>query len=197
MTQTPLRQFLTQDQHLVYHDRTWEQFKHLQKGFEDLRGVRLFYYDGIVEILMPSQAHEIFASIIGCLLMIYLAQKRIAFTATRSVTQEKEGIASAQADESYCINGLKPIPDLSIEVVYTSGGISKLTRYQALGVPEVWFWQDGVLTLHHLRSDGYEKIKQSELPGLDQLDLDLLKRCIMMAETDQGEAIRTFQQAIS
>jgi Uma2 family endonuclease len=197
MTQTPLRQFLTQDQHLVYYDRTWEQFKHIQKGFENLRGVRLFYYDGIVEILMPGQAHEIFASIIGCLLMIYLAQKRIAFTATRSVTQEKEGIASAQADESYCVDGLKPIPDLSIEVVYTSGGISKLTRYQALGVPEVWFWQDGVLTLHHLRSDGYEKINQSELPGLDQLDLDLLKRCIMMAETDQGEAIRTFQQAIS
>ncbi|MCY7273221.1 MAG: Uma2 family endonuclease, partial [Phormidesmis sp. CAN_BIN44] len=100
-------------------------------------------------------------------------------------------------DESYCIGKVKPIPDLSIEVVFTSGGEGKLPLYQALGVPEVWFWEDGVLRLHHLKEAGYQRIDSSELPGLENLDIDFLRRCIMMAETDVVEAIRTFQQGIS
>mgnify|MGYP006276760767 FL=1 len=57
------------------------------------------------------------------------------------MTQEKEGEASTQADKSFCLDEPKPIPDLSIAVVYTSGGLSQLPKYQALGVPEVWFWK--------------------------------------------------------
>jgi len=41
--------------------------------------------------------------------------------------------------------------------------VTNLARYQALGVPKVWFWKDGVLTLHHLGTGGYEQIQQSEL----------------------------------
>jgi hypothetical protein len=36
----------------------------------------------------------------------------------------------------------------------------------------------------------------SQLPGLSELDLDLLRRCILMAETDAGEAIRAFRREI-
>jgi Uma2 family endonuclease len=186
----------TTDQRTVLQG-TWEHFKHLQKGYEDISRAKLFYYNGTIEILMPGQPHETFASVIGYLLMMYFVQKGIAFVPTRSMTQQKEGVASAQADESYCIGKVKPIPDLSIEVVFTSGGEGKLPLYQALGVPEVWFWEDGVLRLHHLREAGYQRIDRSELPGLEDLDIDFLKRCILMAETDVVEAIRTFQQEIS
>ena len=112
------------------------------------------------------------------------------------MTQEKSGVVSAQVDESYCIGSAKPIPDLSIEVVFTSGGISKLERYKALGVPEVWFWEDGLLKLYHLRDGSYEPIECSQLPGFSELDLDLLRPCILMAETDAGEAIRAFRREI-
>ncbi|PSN19943.1 hypothetical protein C7271_04720 [filamentous cyanobacterium CCP5] len=50
-----------------------------------------------------------------------------------AMTQETEGVVSAQADESYCIDTVKAIPDLSIEVVFTSGSFGKLERYKALG----------------------------------------------------------------
>ncbi len=185
----------TTDQRIVHHG-TWEQFKFIQKGFDGSPGVRLFYYDGTIEILMPGREHEIFASIIGYLVTTFLTEKGIFFQPTRSMTQEKEGVVSAQADESYCIGSVKSIPDLSIEVVFTSGGTSKLERYKALGVPEVWFWEDGSLKLYHLRDGSYEHIDRSELPGLNDLDLDLLKRCILMAETDAGEAIRAFRREI-
>jgi Uma2 family endonuclease len=183
----------TADQRIV-HQGTWEQFKFIQKGFDGSPGVRLFYYDETIEILMSGREHELFASIIGYLVTTFLVEKGIFFQPTRSMTQEKEGVASAQADESYCIGSVKPIPDLSIEVVFTSGGTNKLERYAALGVPEVWFWEDGLLKLYHLRDSEYECVDRSQLPGLDTLDLGLLRRCVLIAETDAGEAIRAFRQ---
>ena len=90
---------------------------------------------------MPGQAHEIFSHAIGQLLTFFLAYQGIIFVATGSADQEKVGVAAAQPDQSYCIGKLKSIPDLSIEVVFSSGGPKKLRRYQAIGVPEVWFWE--------------------------------------------------------
>jgi len=185
----------TTDQRIVHHG-TWEQFKFIQKGFEGSPGVRLFYYDGTIEILMPGREHEIFAHVIGYLVTTFLVEQGIFFKPTGAMTQEKEGVVSVQADESYCIGSVKLIPDLSIEVVFTSGGTSKLERYKALGVPEVWFWEDGLLKLYHLRDGSYEPIDDSQLPGLSELDLDLLRRCVLMAETDAGEAIRAFRREI-
>jgi Uma2 family endonuclease len=185
----------TTDQRIIHHG-TWEQFKFLQQGFEGSPGVRLFYYEGTIEVFMPGREHEIFSRLIGYLITTWLTEKGIFFQPTGAMTQEKPGVVSAQADESYCIGSAKPIPDLAIEVIFTSGNLSKLERYKALGVPEVWFWSDGVLKLYHLQNGNYEPIDRSHLPGLQDLDLDLLKRCILLAETDPGEAIRTFRRAL-
>lgn len=186
----------TTDQRIVHHGRTWEQFKLIQKGFEGSPGVRLFYYDGTIEILMPGEDHEFFKTIIGFLIELFLYQKRIEFIPAGSLTQERQGTASAQADESYWVGEKKRLPDLSIEVIFTSGGPSKLERYKALGVPEVWFWQDGVFTLHHLRDKGYEQITRSELPALADLDIALLARCVLMAQTSRIDAIDEFRRKI-
>lgn len=185
------------DQIFIYYDRTWEQFKHIQKGLEGSPGVRLAYYDGVVEIFMPGQPHEIFKKIIGFLLESFFFEKQINVVPTGSVTQEQEGEASAQADESYCFGGAKPIPDLSSEVIFTSGSAAKLRRYQALGVPEVWFWQDGLFTLHRLTDNGYIQIERSQIPELAELDLELLTRCVLMGETNWLGAATEFRKAYS
>jgi Uma2 family endonuclease len=185
----------SQDQ-LLTLPATWEGFKLVQQGLQTSPGARLSFYDGVIEILMPGELHEIFAHIIGYLVTTFLTEKGIAFVPTRQKDQEREGLASVQADESYCLGRSKPIPDLSIEVVFTSGGISKLARYQVLGVPEVWFWQDGTFMLYQLGADGYQQIERSQLPGLETLDIELLERCVLIAETDAAEAIRTFRRAI-
>jgi Uma2 family endonuclease len=186
----------TTDQIAIYRDRTWEQFKLIQKGLEGSPNVRLFYYNGTIEILMPGLAHEIFKKIIGYLIETFFFERQIRVIPTGSVSQEQIGEASAQADESYCIGNAKPIPDLSIEVTFTSGGASKLQRYQALGVPEVWFWQDGVFSLYRLRSHGYEPIQRSEISELADLDITLLSRCVLIGETDWLGAVRTFKEGI-
>lgn len=186
----------TTDQRTVHHARTWSQFKLIQKGFEGSPGVRLFYYDGTIEILVPGTDHEFFKSIIGMLIEIFFVEKDVEFAPTGSVTQEKEGTVSAQADESYCIGNPKPTPDLSIEVIFTSGGPSKLARYQALGVPEVWFWEDGLFSLYHLRGNAYERIHLSEVPGLEDLDFESLTRYVLVAQTSRLTAAKEFRKAV-
>jgi Uma2 family endonuclease len=170
----------------------WEHFQRIREGCTQTPNVKLSYFDGTIEILMPSRPHEIFSGAFHLLLSLYLGHLGLDFLSTGSADQEVEGTAAAQPDQSYCIDGIKTIPDLSIEVVFSSGGINKLARYQAIGVPEVWFWEDGVLTLYHLRSSGYERVERSELPGLADLDLAVLKRCLLIGETSTAEAMREF-----
>ncbi|PSB14584.1 hypothetical protein C7B65_26225 [Phormidesmis priestleyi ULC007] len=171
----------------------WEHFTHLQKGYEEISRAKLTYYDGTIEIFMPGEDHATFTHVIGFLLSIYLIDQGIAFKPTGDKTQEIEGVVSTQADQSYWLERQKKIPDLSIEVVFTSGNTAKLPKYRALGVSEVWFWEDGTLALYHLREGGYQRIDRSELPGLEGLDLDLLKRCILIGETDLGQALKLFR----
>ncbi len=76
----------TTDQRIVHHG-TWEQFKFIQKGFEGSPGVRLFYYDGAIEILMPGREHEIFASIIRRMINNVLAKILVS-----SLAEESQGL---------------------------------------------------------------------------------------------------------
>src|SRR5579883_2096052 len=90
------------DQRIVIQG-TWEKFKLLQQASEDSPGVRLSYYSGTIEILMPGEDHEFFAHVIGYLLTTFLLKKGLPFKPTGAKTQEQEGEASAQADQSYCL----------------------------------------------------------------------------------------------
>jgi Uma2 family endonuclease len=175
----------------IQRGRTWTQFKHLQQGFENTRGVRLFYYNGTIEILMPGEAHELFKSIIGFLIETFLFNRAIEFKPTGSMTQEKAGIAAAEADESYEIAGFK----LSIEVNFTSGDVAKLERYQALGVHEVWIWEDGVLAVYHLQSGRHVKVDRSLIPALTPIDLTVLSACILLGETSRIQAAKKLLEA--
>lgn len=177
------------DQRFVKTGVSWEDFKAIQQGFANSPGVHLFYYRGELEILGTSPEHEIVKGNIGFLVEDYMLTAGLEFVSTGSFSQEREDEAAAQADESYCFDHQKPIPDLAIEVVITSGGPSKLKRYKALGVKEVWFWQDGVIEIHSLEDGSYKRIKQSQF--LPHLNTEHLAMCA--AISSRPEAVRQFR----
>lgn len=179
------------DTRVFQRGRTWEQFQYLKKGFENTRGVRLFYYDGSIEILMPGELHELFKSVIGFLIETFLFHHSIEFKPTGSMTREREGIASVEADESYEIEGFI----LAIEVNFTSGDVTKLERYRVLDINEVWFWEDGALAVYHLLNGEYEKVDRSGIPALAAIDLEVLSRCILMGETSRIVAAKSLLES--
>ena len=168
----------------IQTNRTWRQFTSLKQGFENTRGVRLAYYNGTIEILMLGLNHELFKSIIGFLIETFLFHQRIEFTPTGSATQEKDGIVSAEADESYEIQGFK----LAIEVDFTHGSVSKLERYAILGTDEVWIWEDGILDIYWLDGAGYRKADRSQIPALSPINRSLMSKCILIGETSRIQA---------
>lgn len=173
---------------------TWEQFKLIQRGFADSRGIRLAYYDGVLEIVSTSVDHELIKTIIGALLELYFLEMEIEFFPMGQATQERVEKVSLQPDESYSFGVSKKIPDLAIEVILTSGNTEKLKKYYLLEVPEVWLWEDGVLDIYHLdiQSDR-QYCKSSTSKFLPNLDIATLQRCILSASP--LEALKTFRQS--
>ncbi len=73
----------------------------------------------------------------------------------------------------------------------------RLRQNQALGVLEVWLWEDGIFTLHRLGENGYTRIYRSQIVEMERLDIELLSRCVLIGETDWLGAVRTFREAIA
>jgi Uma2 family endonuclease len=182
-----------QETYVILHGISWEQLEQLDVLL-DGTGARLTYLDGILEIMSPlSDEHEESKSTVGLLVEAYMREKNVRFYRRGAPTLgKKEDGTRKEPDESYNLGTRKPTPDLVIEIVVTSGGINKLAVYQRLKVPEVWFWEDGTLTVYCLQESGYEKVTRSKL--LPELDLELLAKCSRMA--DQYDAVKEFTQAI-
>jgi Uma2 family endonuclease len=183
---------------LLFESMTWREFKAIEQLL-DRPGYRLSFLDGLLEIRrMPGEPHETVKKRIAALVELFLLMAGFDFTPTGSMTLESEvGAVKREADESYKLTPNSVRPDLAIEVVVTSGGIDKLAAYQRLSIPEVWFWEDGVLAIYSLLDDGtamqYERIAQSKV--LAGLDVELLSQCILMS--NHVEAIKVFRQSIS
>jgi Uma2 family endonuclease len=156
---------------------SWEVYESLLQSLGNSSGYRVAYFLKTLEIMSPSRNHEIDKENIGRLLEIYLEENRIRFWGLGSTTlrnQDKQ--AGKEPDKCYCIGTDKEIPDLAIEVIYTSGGLNTLEIYQRLGVAEVWFWEDRQFTIYCLQNNNYQQQLQSKL--LPNLDLTLLAQYV-------------------
>lgn len=180
---------------LLFEGLTWREFKAVEQLL-DRPGYRLSFLNGVLEIRRRSgEPQEIIKGRIGALVEQYLLMAGFDFTPTGSMTLESEtGKVKREADESYKLAPGRRLPDLAIEIVFSSGGIDKLEAYKRLKIPELWFWEDGLLEVYYLRGEGdglhYEKISSSE--EVQGIDLDLLLRCMNMV--NHVDAIKTFQQ---
>ena len=172
----------------VLHDVDWATYRRLRASPEN-DGYR-FTFDGPtgrleVEV-SQGPLHESVCSLLAYFVMAFRQHGGPRFWPTGAVTLNREDLdRGLDCDESFYLRtrdgapdldanrldlsgGLRP-PDLAVEVDVTSPGVSKLPIYAALGVPEVWVWDDAdaTLTARRLTDAGeYEIVAQSvELPG--------------------------------
>ena len=177
---------------VTLYDISWEKFEAIASLLEDTK-IRLTYLDGTLEIMSPSPEHEKSKGTLGLLLETYLRHigRRFYRTGGYTLGSREEG-ARGEPEISYNLDFVKPIPDIAIEVVITSGGVDKLEKYRRWGVPEVWFYQKQQIFIYHLHANKYEQVTRSEF--LPELDKDLFVRCLDMS--DQYDATIAFSQAL-
>jgi Uma2 family endonuclease len=163
------------DQRVILFDATWADYQRLLAIREESAVPRLTYLEGRLEIMTPPRFHEIEKSMIGRLVEAWCMEMGVEITPYGSWTLESKDVERGlEPDECYVLgdDDDPAIPDLAIEVIRTSGGLSKLEVYRKLGVPEVWLWRKRRFELFALREESYEAIARSEL--LPSLDLGVL-----------------------
>ncbi len=166
------------DQILIMNGVSWQVYEGLLESLQDSPEFRVMYLEGTLKIMSSSRRHESDKKRIALLLETYFLEMGVDFYPLGSTTFREQSVARGiEPDECYCIDSEESVPDIAIEVVVTSGGISSLEIYQGLKVPEVWFWQKGSFSLYSLQENNYQEVKHSQF--LPELDFELLASYIL------------------
>ena len=181
------------DQRVILGGIDWWQFEAFLAIRGDRAGVRVTYLEGELEIMSSSRAHEIRRKLISRLLEAYADETALVFEGYGSLTMrnapKQRGI---EPDECYAVGAAKESPDLTVDVIWTDGGLDKLDVYRGLGVKEVWIWKKDELKAYELRGGAYVEISQSVvIPGLSPSFIAGFLDC----ET-QTEAVRKLRAAL-
>ena len=157
------------DQILCLAEMTWDDYEQL---ITEYSGYRISYWQGVISIVSPSKNHERIAEIISGLIKTFCRKYNLAYFPLGSTTLKKPPLAGKEPDHSFAFGTDKALPDLAIEVTYTSGGVTDLEKYQYLGIQEVWLWKNNEITFYGLVDGEYEAIVSSVC--LPQLRADFL-----------------------
>jgi Uma2 family endonuclease len=181
------------DQRVFLHDVPWSHYEIMLAVKGDAPVPRIAYLEGELELMSPSQSHEMIKSRLRQLIEAYAAHRGIDLWPIGSWTvRAAPARRGVEPDECYTIGDprLKQVPDLAIEVVWTSGGIDKLEIYRGLGVGEVWFWREGRIDAYVLHDGAYRSSGTSAV--LPELDLQLVAR---LATANPSEALAELRKS--
>jgi Uma2 family endonuclease len=176
---------------VVLYGVSWDRYEALLRLLgDDYPALRLTYVEGTLEIKTTSPEHEHAKKMIARLVEMWAVERDVRLNGYGAATFRKEAAERGlEPDECYVLGELVDVPDIAIEVVHTHGGIDKLDVYAGLGVPEVWFWEEGRLFVYHLAGGSYQRSERSAI--LPELDLDRLSSFVGIA--DQTEAVRAWR----
>lgn len=185
------------DQRVTLRGVGWEDYEAILRARGERGGVRVTFLEGVLELMSPSIFHESDKKKLARLVEAFAEETDVPLEGYGSWTvRKREAERGAEPDECYVLGSgdgeASERPQIAIEVVWTGGGIDKLEVWRGLGVPEVWFWQDGALAFFALRGDRYEKIPRSAM--LAGLDPALVAEC--MGAPSQTEAVRTLRSRL-
>ena len=123
---------IKQDQTLSFSGMAWEDYEQISS--EKDRGYRISFCDGVITIMSPSQNHERIKDFIFLLIVTYCDVLELDYYPTGSTTfKDRNQQVGKEPDCSFCFDSLKDIPDLAIEVVFSSGETPRYPKVYPLG----------------------------------------------------------------
>lgn len=154
---------------------SWATYASLLADQTDISVPRMAYNQGALEIVAPSFEHERINRAMASLIDIVCDERAIEFVAAGSMTYKREDIERGfEPDSSYYLQNAArvfsikridestdPPPDLVIEIDMSSTSMNKLPIYAAMGVPEIWRYENGHITIFRLDADGYRATPDS------------------------------------
>ena len=153
-------EFAQQEQILTITGATWADYQKFDR--EDLK-YRVAYFKGEITIVSPGRNHERIAAVINRLIVAYCEKYKIQDFPFGQTRLNVWGQAGREPNLAYAFNSDKDLPDLAVEVVFSSGDIETLkSSYQNIGIAELWIWKDNKITFYSLEQD-YTVVKSSNM----------------------------------
>ena len=162
------RNTLTQSEQIQLSGISWNTYQSLLQDLGD-RHLRLMYYCGNLEIMVPSPEHEFYKKLVGRFVETIAEELKISIYPLGSTTFNRQDLnAGGEPDECFYIRNQgavkgktrlnltqDPPPDLVIEIDITSSSTSRWQIYAALGVPEIWRYDGAAFTISLLQDQAY------------------------------------------
>jgi Uma2 family endonuclease len=209
MVTLQLRQLVVNPgQRIQLNEVSWPEFEAILDELGDKRASRIIYNRGFLEIRMPLPKHEKAKVLIGDMVKILLEELNIDNECFGSSTFKRQDMQTGiEPDDCFYIENsvrmigkdrvdltVDPPPDLAIEVDVTSS--TGLDAYQALGVPELWRFEDGCLMIDSLRDGVYRRAVASQyFPGFPIVD-EVARICELAQNEGRSAALRAFRQRV-
>ena len=211
MTQLKLVDFIERDnlqqkdKLFICSNTSWDEYEAILQEKANSSAYRISFLNGIIKIMSPSRNHEIIKDFIYLLIIAYCDAIELDYYPLGSTTlKQKDKSVGKEPDTSFCFGSLKQIPDLAVEVVFSSGSVDDLEKYQKLGVKEVWFLRmetllskelvphsrriSNQLEIYSLVDDNYQKQDSSD--NLADLDVNLLNKYISQVLTGNPRILK-------
>ncbi|MBH8575067.1 Uma2 family endonuclease [Nostocaceae cyanobacterium CENA369] len=156
-------------QRVILPNISWQTFETILAEMGNNRATRLAYDCGTLEIMTPLMPHEHNKRLIEKLIDNLAEELNLNLKSTGSVTCKRPDLLrGVEPDSSFYIQNepvmrhkqnldltQDPPPDLVIEVDYTSASVDRMPIYLALGILEVWRYDEPVMQIYQLREGVY------------------------------------------
>ncbi len=180
----PIEQFVEQhveQPNVILHNVSWETYERLIKEHGEQCGTRFTYDEGTLQIMIISFEHESSNRTLSTIVEALADGFDIDYEPAGSTTFKRKDIKRGFEPDSCfyfhqpeAIRGKKRLdltkdapPDLIIEVDVTHGSLDRLPIFAAIGVAEVWRYENEVVKFFLLIDNSYiESSTSSVLPGV-------------------------------
>ncbi|MBC7971115.1 MAG: Uma2 family endonuclease [Verrucomicrobia bacterium] len=163
------------EQRVILQNISWQCFEYLLQELGENRAARLAYDRGVLEIMSPFMPHEHVKRLIERFVDTLCDDLDLPIRSAGSLTCKRKDLERGiEPDSGFYIQteplirhlehidlAQDPPPDLMLEVDFSSSSLNKEPIYLALGVPEVWRYAKGELTIKQLRQRRYVQLDHS------------------------------------
>ncbi len=176
-------------QSLLLREVSWGEFEAILAELGQHRNTRIAYTNGLLEIMAPLPEHEYFKQSISIAIEDIAEVLEQDYESYGSTTWRRQAEqAGLEADNCFYFQNeaqirgrlefdltQDPPPDLALEIDLTRKSLARFPIYARLGVPEIWCYDSGTLTIYQLQQNQYAEASQSQVfPSLKVQELPQL-----------------------
>ena len=154
--------FTQEDQILTITGANWLDYQKFDS--QEYSCYRVSYFNGEITIVSPGRNHERISAIINRLIIAYCEKYELQDFPFGQTRLNVSGQTGRETDIAYAFSVDKDLPDLVVEVIFSSGDIEVLkSSYQQIGIPELWIWKNNNITFYYLEQNSYIIIEYSKI----------------------------------